>query len=197
LDRLPGEVVEVGAALEPAERGVVLADDAGVRGGALSEVDPSVAHDGPVRVVVAEARQVGREDGQRTVGFGAQDAPALEDAALRDVEGTIGEVDSVPGAVAATFGEHDRLSFAQAHESRRAPHLAVAVARFDDAGPILRVEAHARRHVEAARHERNAVALGNGDVSRAVSRTLRIAAVDLGASARRPQRVATDANSAT
>ena len=87
-------------AFEPAELGVVRADNAAVRGGTDAEVEVSVRSDRrAVGVVVADAGQLVHQDGRFTAGRDAEDAPALVDAAFCDVEVAVVENDAGPRAV--------------------------------------------------------------------------------------------------
>lgn len=100
-------ICELRIARQPSELGVVGADDAGVGGSALPEVEPAVAHHRTIRLVIADARQPLDDRRDTAVRADAQDAAAFKLTALGDIERAVGESDAVPGTVAAAaLGDH-------------------------------------------------------------------------------------------
>src|SRR5687768_6088864 len=58
-DVLAGHIMKLWLSLEPAKFEIVLADDARIAGGALTEIDFSIrSDDGPIRMMIAEAGKI-------------------------------------------------------------------------------------------------------------------------------------------
>lgn len=118
------EVVEAGVAPEPAEVGVVLTDDAGVRVGAHADIESPVRPEGwPVGVVVAPAGQVCEQRRDVSVRCDPENAPAVKLPALGDID-----------AAGVIKGHTGRESQAAHHGLDAIPGRQCHVGGADDAG---------------------------------------------------------------
>src|SRR5690606_4633354 len=161
-------VVEIRSALEPSEIVVVGAYDSGIRGCALTEIDPAI---GPghraVRVMVAQTRQPIDQHRYRPASrVDAQDAPAVEVIAIRDEEAAVQVIDTVPWTTAFTFGNHHGAGCIQPKQAWREYHLAVGIARLDDVRASVCIEGDARGKREPRGYDFDLLSTGDGDVTR-------------------------------
>src|SRR5205085_9542269 len=119
---------------QPAERQIVGSHHGGVRDGALAEVDPAVARDGgPVRVVIAPARQAVHQRLGFPVDVDPQNPTALALAAFGHVERAVVVRDAVPWTVVAAARDLCESAVAVlTHEARSLTSLAIGIAGFHD-----------------------------------------------------------------
>jgi hypothetical protein len=99
-----------------------------------------------IHMMIAHAGQRRRDGAHASTRADAQDAAAAQLPARRHVEGSLGERDAVPGAVAVAGGNGRKLpAGAHAQQPRRGERFAVGITRFGDVERALRVEGDAGR----------------------------------------------------
>ena len=157
--------MKAGIAFGPPEREVVEPNDGRVRGRPLTEVDPPVEDDRPVRVVVAEAREPVDEHCRGAVRRDAEERAALEVAA-GDEERPVRVVDAGPRRVVAARDLGGRPARPDAEEPGRPSVVAVGVAGLGHVDVAGLVERDARREREALGDRLDLVAREEGDVGR-------------------------------